>query len=215
MSQPHKRRRSYDSTHRRLQAQETRRRILEAARRLFVERGYSGATLEAMARDAGVAPETVFSVFGNKRTILASLVGMAVAGDDQPTPLLKRPGPRAVLEESEPARKLELFAQDMAGILERVSPLFEVMRMAAKTEPEIADLLQGLLEDRLRTLGKFTRNLASHAPLREGLNQRQAAEIVWALTSPELFNLLITDRDWSMDRYVRWLGDALSRLLLA
>lgn len=189
-------------------------RILDAARGLFVDRGYSGATLEAIAQGAGVAQETVFSVFGNKRTILASLIGIAVAGDTQPTPLLKRPGPRAVLNESDPARKLVLFAQDMASILARVSPLFEVMRMAAKTEPEIAQLLQGILEDRLRTLGKFVHNLASHGPLRKGLNERQAGEIVWAMTSPELFNLLIADRGWSKDQYVRWLGDALIRLLL-
>jgi len=189
-------------------------RILDAARGLFVDRGYSGATLEAIAEDAGVATETVFSVFGNKRTILASLVQIAVAGDTQPIPLLRRPGPRAVLNESDPVRKLELFAHDMASILERVSPLFEVMRMAAKTEPEIAELLHGLLEDRLRTLGRFVHNLASHGPLRKGLNQRQAGEIVWAMTSPELFNLLIADRGWSRDRYVRWLGDALIRLLL-
>lgn len=214
MSRPSNPKRSYDSSRRKIQAHETRMRILDAARGLFVDRGYTGATLEAIAQEAGVAQETVFSVFGNKRTILASLVGIAVAGDIQPTPLLKRPGPRAVLNESDPSRKLELFAQDMASILERVSPLFEVMRMAAKTEPEIAELLQGFLEDRLRTLGKFVHNLASYGPLRVGLNQRQAGEIVWAMTSPELFNLLTADRAWSRDRYVRWLGDALIRLLL-
>jgi hypothetical protein len=138
-----------------------------------------------------------------------------VGGDDLPIPLLQRPGPQTVLQERDPTRQLHLFAQDIAGILERVSPVFEIMRMAAKTEPEIAELLKNLLEERLRNLAKFVQHLSAHSALRQGLDDAQAAEIVWAITSPEVFSLLTVDRGWPRERYVRWLGDTLTRLLLS
>ena len=206
--------RRYNSTRRQAQARETRRQILEAARRLFSERGYSGASVEAIALEAGVAPETVFSTFGNKRTILAELVSLTVGGDGRPIPLLERPEPQSVLQEPDPLRQLRLFSRDITAIVARVAPLFEILRMAAKTEPEIAGLLKNILEERLRNITVFIHSLSAHGPLREGLDDQQAAEIAWTLTSPEVFRLLTVDRGWSQERYVEWLGDSLTRLLL-
>ena len=214
MTRPKKTKRPYDSTRRRAQARETRKQVIEAARRLFVEHGYAGATIEAIAREAGVAPETIFATFGNKRTILADLIDVAVGGDERPIPLLQRPGPQTVLHEHDPVRQLQLFAADISGILERVAPVFAIMRVAAKTEPDIAELLKNLLEERLRNITAFARSLSAHGPLREGLDDAQAGEIVWTITSPEVFSLLTVDRGWSRERYAHWLGDALARLLL-
>jgi AcrR family transcriptional regulator len=207
--------RPYNSTRRRAQAAETRRQIVETAFRLFKERGYAGATIEAIALEAGVAPETIYSVFGNKRAILMHLVQISVGGDDEATPLLQRPGPQKVLLELDPSRQLHLFSEDMANILQRVAPVFEIMRLAAKTEPDIAELLNNLLKERLENLGLFVQSLLAHGPLREGLDVTQATEIVWTITSPEVFNLLIIDRGWSKDKYIQWLADTLSRLLLS
>jgi len=206
--------RVYRSSQRQSQARETRKQIIEAARELFIERGYVGATIEAIAQQAGVASETVFAVFGNKRAILVALVDISVGGDDQPISLLNRPGPQSVMSESDPIRQLHLFARDISEILERVAPIFEIMRMAAKTEPDIAELLKKLLAERYNNLALFVRQLASHCPLREELNVDQAVEIVWAITSPELFILLTSDREWSNESYIQWLGDTLTRLLL-
>ena len=214
MTNPRKTKRPYNSTRRQAQARETRRQIIEAARLLFSEHGYTGATIEAIAREAGVAPETIFAIFGNKRTILAALIDVAVGGDEQPIPLLQRPGPQAVLQEADPVRQLQLFAEDIAGILERVAPVFAIIRVAAKTEPDIADLLKNMLEERLRNMTALVRSLSTHGPLRERLDDKQAAEIVWTITSPEVFSLLTVDRDWSRERYAHWLGDTLARLLL-
>jgi AcrR family transcriptional regulator len=206
--------RSYKSTRRQAQALETRRQILEAAQVIFLERGYSGATMAAIAEAAGVAPETVFAVFSNKRTILARLIDLAVGGDEQPIPLLERPAPQAVLHETDPVRQLQRFAKDISQILERVASLFEVMRLAAKTEPEIAELSRNLLQGRMRNMEAFIDSLATHGPLRDGMDKMQASEIVWAITSPELFNLLRSDRGWPRERYAAWLADTLTRLLL-
>jgi len=209
-----KSKRSYNSTRRQAQAQETRRQIIEAARRLFSEFGYAGATIDAIAQEAGVAAETIFATFGNKRTILAKLIALAVGGDEQTVPLLDRPGPQAVLQEHDPIRQLQLFAEDISTILERVAPIFTIMRAAAKTEPDIAEMLKNVLEERWRTLDTMVQNLAAHAPLRTGLNSEQGTDMVWTLTSPEVFTLLTVDRGWPRARYVAWLSDALSRLLL-
>jgi AcrR family transcriptional regulator len=214
MTRPKKTKRPYDSTRRRAQARETRKQVIEAARRLFVEHGYAGATIEAIAREAGVAPETIFATFGNKRTILAALIDVAVGGDEQPIPLLQRPGPQTVLQEIDPVRLLQLFAADISGILERVAPVFAIMRVAAKTEPDIAELLKNRLEQRLRNLTAVAQRLAAQNALREDLTVEQTAEIIWTITSPEVFSLLTVDRGWSRERYVHWLGDTLARLLL-
>jgi len=187
---------------------------LDAARKLFEERGYAGATIDAIAQEAKVAQETVYSVFRNKRFILASLVSVAVGGDDEPIPILQRPGPQEVLKEFDPIRQLRMFAQDISGILGRVAPVFEVMRNAARTEPEIADLLAHLLEERLQNMEKFVRVIAAHTTFRESLSITQATELVWTLTSPEVYRLLTQDRGWSRDQYSSWLGDCLIRLLL-
>jgi TetR/AcrR family transcriptional regulator, regulator of autoinduction and epiphytic fitness len=209
-----KTKRPYNSTRRQAQARETRRQIVEAACQLFAEYGYTGATIEAIAQEAGVAPETIFAIFGNKRSILAALIDVSVGGDDQPVALLQRPGPQTVLEETDPVRQLQLFAEDISTILERVAPVFEIMRAAAKTEPDIAALLQNLLAERLRNLTVVAQRLAAHTALRAELTVAQAAETIWTMTSPEVFNLLTLDRGWSRARYVQWLSDTLIRLLL-
>lgn len=214
MSQSAKPRRSYNSTRRRAQARETRLQIIAAARKLFIEHGYSGATIEAIAQEAGVAPETIFAIFGNKRSILAALVQVSVGGDERPVPLLQRPGPQAVLHEPDPVVQVRRFAEDISSILERVAPLFEVMRMAAKTEPEIAEMLQGILGERRRNLAVFVNNLAAHTPLRAGLDETEAVDTVWAIASPEMFTLLTRDRGWTRERYAAWLEEVLRRLLL-
>jgi AcrR family transcriptional regulator len=214
MTKSKKTKRPYNSTRRQAQARETRRQIVEAARQLFAEYGYSGATIEAIAQEAGVAPETIFATFGNKRAILAALIDVSVGGDDQPIPLLQRPSPQTVLQEPDPVRQLQLFAEDISAILERVAPVFEIMRAAAKTEPDIADLLKNLLAERLQNMTAFIRNISAHSPWRNGLTDAQAAEITWTMTSPEVFNLLTVDRGWPRERYVHWLSDTLIRLLL-
>lgn len=214
MTQASKSKRRYNSTRRQAQANETRREIILAARKLFSLHGYSGATIDSIAQEAAVSSETVYAVFGNKRNILANLVDISVGGDDRPMPLLQRTGPQAVLAESDPVRLLQLFAQDISGILERAAPVFEVIRMAAKTEPDIDDLLKNLLDQRFQNLAAVTKQLESLGSLREGLDALQATENIWVITSPEVFSLLLTDRGWTKEKYVNWLVDTLVRLLL-
>lgn len=214
MTEPDRPKRKYQSRRRQEQAQETKRRILASALKLFTQYGYAGATMEAIAQEAGVSPLTVYAIFGNKVTVLSDLIGVSVGGDDQPIPLLQRPEPQAVLWEKNPINQIQWFARDITNILERMAPVFEIMRMAAKTEPDIADVLEGVLERRYKNLSVFVQSLTTHAQLREGLDDKKATETVWAIASPDIYRLLVIDWGWSKAHFSQWLGDSLTRLLL-
>jgi AcrR family transcriptional regulator len=206
--------RAYNSSRRKEQALQTRRQIVEAARQLFLRRGYTGATMDAIAEEAGVAVETVYATFGNKRAILSRLIEVSLVGDEGPVPLLEREGPRAVMQETDQHRQVELFAEDIDKIMSRMTPLFEIMRVAAKTEPEIAGMYEDILNNRVEGLMAFVRALMKNGPLREGLTLELAAETVWTLTSAEVILLLTGTRGWSGERYKQWLADMLKRALL-
>jgi AcrR family transcriptional regulator len=170
--------------------------------------------MEALAQEAGVAVETVYGAFGSKRAVLTSLVDLAVGGDERPIPLLERPGPQRVRSESDQRLQMRLFAHDIAQIMERVGPLFEVMRSAAPNEPEIAALLQRLLAERRESMAVFVEWVARNGPLRADLSRDTAADTVWTLSSAEVHHLLRVDRNWTIERYEQWLGDILITVLL-
>ena len=206
--------RKYDSTRRQAQARQTRLQIAEAARALFLERGYAGTTIESIAEKAGVAPETIYTGFKNKRNVLSFLFDISVGGDDEPIRVIDRPNPQAVFNEKDQQRQLALFAKDITQILQRAAPVFEILRIAAKTEPEIAGLVQRLLQERLANMTMVAERVAANGPLRKGLEQAQAAELIWSMTSPELYLLLRRDLGWTEGQYTQWLTDVLVRLLL-
>jgi AcrR family transcriptional regulator len=203
--------RPYRSQRRREQAEQTRRRVLDAATALFVERGYEGTSVAAIAVEAGVAEETVYSHFRTKRALLGELVQASVRGDD-PRPVPEQEGPRAIAATTDQRWQLRLFAADIVLRLERAAPLVAVVGAAAPSEPELAALHERLHADRLRNLGVLVDLMAANGPL--ALPRQQAVETVWALTSPELHQLLVRTRSWSRRRYVAWLADTLAAALL-
>lgn len=206
--------RTYQSKRRQMQANQTRLLIIEAARKLFSERSYSGATIDAIAQEAGVAAETVYAAFGNKREILSKLIDVSIVGDDKPIPLMQREGPSSVMKEKNPILQIEIFSHDIHEIMNRMAPIFEIMRIAAKTEPEIAEMLQQILKNRYHGMEKFIQYLSTNITLQEDLTPAEAAETVWAITSAEVYNLLTVDRGWSGEKYEQWLAKTLTRLLL-
>src|SRR4051794_9447044 len=205
MSDQIKTKRKYDSSRRQAKARETQWEIVQAARRLFIERGYVSTTIEQIAQEAGVAAETIYATFGSKRAVLARLVGMSVVGDEKDVPLLEREGPQAVRREPNQRRQTAMFAHGIRENMERVGPLFSIMRTAAESEPDIAELQARILGERMRGMTQFVRWLAANGPLRGGMSIEDAAETVWALTSAEVHHLLTVDRGWAGDRYEAWL----------
>jgi len=204
-------RRRYRSERRLEQAEQTRLRVLDAAAKLFEERGYDGASIAAIAEAAGVSAETVYARFRNKRTLLGELVRRAVRGDD-PKPIPEQAGPRAVAAATDQREQLRLFAADIVLRLERAAPLVAIVAGASRSDPELAELLARLHADRLKNLRVLVDALAARGPLR--LRKDEATETVWALTSPELHQVLSRVRGWTRRRYRDWLADSLAHLLL-
>lgn len=204
-------RRPYRSERRREQAEETRERVLAAAGRLFAERGYESATIAAIAAEAGVATETVYAGFRNKRTLLGEAIRRAVRGVDE-SPVPQQQGPRAVVAATDQREQLRLFAADISLRLARAAPLVAVVTEASRTEPELAGLLAKLHGERLENLRTFVDALAANGPLR--LEPEPALDAVWALASPDLHQLLTRSRGWTRERYSGWLADSLAAILL-
>ena len=203
--------RRYRSERRREQAEETRQRVLDAARKLFVERGWEGASIAAIAKEARVSEETVYARFQNKRTLLGELVRLAVRGAD-PRPISEQAGPRALAAANDQRDQLRLFAADIVVRLERAAPLVMIVAGASRSEPELAELLARLHSDRMRNLRVLVSALEGNGPLR--LPSDEAVETVWALTSPELHQLHSRVGGWTRRRYRDWLADSLAQLLL-
>ncbi len=211
MAREVKPRRPYRSDVRVEQAERTRERVLEAAAELFQERGYEGTSVAAIARAARVSDETVYAGFGTKRALLGELVQRAVRGGD-PRPVPEQEGPRALAAATDQREQLRLFAADIARRLERAAPLAAVVSGAARSEPELADLLARLHDTRRRNLATLVDALAANGPL--ALPPREALDTVWALTSPELHQLLVRVRGWKRRRYAAWLAATLTQLLV-
>jgi len=207
--------RKYDSSSRQARALELHAQIIGAARELFIESGYTGVSIEAIARKAKASPETIYSVFKNKRTLLTRAMDLAAGTDGQPIPVMLRSYIQEVASERNQQRQIQMFVSRMQIFFSQIAPLVEVMRTAAKTEPEINTLLKKYLDDRFQGMGFFIECLLANGPLRSGLSKLTAVETIWALASAEIYNLLVVDRGWSGEEYEIWLSDTLTRLLLS
>lgn len=209
MTEPVKR--PYRSERRREQAEQTRVRVIDAADAVFRRRGYERASISAIAAEAGVAEETIYGHFKNKRTLLGALVERAVRGDD-PRPVPEQAAPKALVEITDQREQLRRFAADIVRRIERAAPLVALVREGARAEPELSELLERLHRQRLVNLRTLVDAVADNGPLR--LPRDAATETVWALTSPELHQLVTNQRGWSRRRYANWLAESLEALLL-
>ena len=207
--------RKYDSSRRQAQADETRRQMLTAAHKLFIERGYAGATIEAIAAAAGVAPETIYAVFKNKGRILVSLINfLSATRAEERVPLLERAGPQAVAREHNQRRQLKIFAQVVANNLEGNASISEIILVAAKTDHDIKKIMQQLIKQRRQHMAVAVQQIESNGPFRENMDEAYATDTVWTLTSPEVFLLLTRDLGWAKEKYAQWLAETLIRVLL-
>lgn len=216
MSEDVKARRSYDARGRRDRAARARLQIVATAHELFVEKGYAGTTMTAIANDAGVAVETIYRGFGSKAALLERVVEAAVAGGAQRAEVAveERPAIRAVITETDPRRQLRLYAATQPGIHARMGPLVKVLKAAADTDEALAEAWDRLEEQRLEGMARFARLLSDRAVLRPGLSVDEARDVLWTLNSHDVYDKLVEQRGWSPQRYQRWLADTLAASLL-
>jgi len=188
--------------------------VTEAARSLFLERGYAATTIEAMTDLSGVPAATVYRLFSSKLGILQALLDVSIAGDDDTAPLPERPHVRALLADPDPRNQLSGFARITSGIMSRTEPVHRILVSAAASDPDAAALLHKQAQHRQQGQALIARALARSRALRPGLRERDAADIIHALMSPEVYRLLVGDRGWSPEKYEQWLGRTLIDQLL-
>lgn len=191
-----------------------RRAVVGAAGELFVERGYAATTVEAISERSDIPGATVYRLFASKLGILKALLDVSVAGDDEAVPLAQRPEVRRLEAETDARAQLAGFARICRQINVRTGSLFRVLIGAAGTDPEAGALLAGQNRQRQQGQSQIVRMLARAGALRPGLKEREAADVIYALMSPEVFQLLVTERRWTADRYERWLAGVLAEQLL-
>jgi AcrR family transcriptional regulator len=205
---------SYRSQLRTEQAAATRRLVLDAATRLFVERGYAATSIDAIAEAAGVGRSTVFAAAGGKSWLLKTAYDRAIVGDDEPVPLLQRPAARKLFEISDPAEIVVGHARIVAEAAERVSAICEAIHSAAGCDPEVGELWAQIGQERLDGAKAFAALIHEKGGLRDGLAVGQARDIIWIFNDPTLHHVLVRQRRWSQERYRDWLTESLQRQLL-
>jgi AcrR family transcriptional regulator len=206
--------RAYDNGRRQSQSEETRQRIINAARRLIVERGYRRATIADIARGAGVHVDTVYELVGRKPVLLRELIERALSGTQGAVVAKERGYVKAMQAEPDPARKLAIYARAVCEIQARMAPLFMALRDASATEPEAAQVWREISDRRAVNMRKLVGDLSAAGGLRAGLSIDEAADVIWATNSAELYVLFTVERGWPPDRYERWLADTWCRLML-
>ena len=193
-------------THRQRQALQTRRLIVDAARRLFLERGYGLTTMEAIAAEAGVAVRTVYAIFQNKRAFLREIRSA----------LLDQARTREIHEEArnqrDPQRRLEMIAHQSRLQWEFGGTMIAIHEGAAAVDLEAAAELREVLGGRRRIMTRFVAEMKD--ALRPDVDAGRAAAILLALAQPEVYRELVEVAGWSPDQYEAWLAETLKKQLL-
>ena len=187
----------------------THRSILEAARRLFRERGYFAVTVEEVARTAGVSPATVYAVAGGKAGMLRTLAQFCTAA----------PAAAVCLERLDRAddagRVLDLVAATTLDLRREWGDVLRVIMTTAPHEPDAAaSLAEATGRYRSWLLVAATR-LARLGALRPGVDVPHADALLWFYFGYSSLFTLVDDLHWSDGEAVAWLRTAAGDALLA
>lgn len=200
---------------RRDRARDTRRRIVTAAGELFLRNGYAATTLEEIARASGVAVQTVYFHFGNKRTVLKHVVDVAAVGDDEPVALLERPWTEQLRDAPDGPTALAVWLRMSREIFGRVAPVLAIVRDAASSDPDMAEQWRANQEQRYVAHRALTEVLDEKRALRPGLSLDEAADTVFTLISVEVYTLLTVERGWTAERWEAWAQRVVAAAVLA
>lgn len=206
-------RRNYSSPLRRTQAAATRRAVLDAARDLFVAQGYGATTVEQVAERAGVSKPTVFNAVGNKQLLLRTVRDVALAGDDEPVPVAKRPATDRIREEPDLREAAGLLARHLTAVASRYAEIYEAVRAAATSGEEgLRELWEAEERQRLTGARFWVDVLRGKGSLRRDVDVRTAVDVLWLYMAPDHFRRLVRQRGWSERKYERWLAASIAHL---
>ncbi|HEX4227457.1 MAG TPA: helix-turn-helix domain-containing protein [Bryobacteraceae bacterium] len=201
--------RIYLSTTRQRQASETRGRIVTAARKLLEEKGYSGMTMEAIAQEAEVAVPTVYANFRSKTGVVAEILDAARFGEEYQQAV------REVLAEQRPVERLQYAPRIARRIYESESSVRDLLRGAGALAPALARQDEERECRRYEMQKHLIEGLVAANQLRPGLDVQHARDLLWALTSRDLYRMLVRERGWTPQEYQDWLAKTVAEMLAA
>jgi AcrR family transcriptional regulator len=204
--------RRYDATRRRARADDARRRVLDAALRLFLDRGYAATTMGAVAAEAGVSTESVYKAHGSKARLVLAVFHHAIRGQGPES--AEERADRLSIHEADPVRRLRGFGAIVGEVSARVAPLMLLVRAAAGADGELATAWQQMQAERLARMAAHARRLADGGHLRAGVGAEEARDVFWLFTAPEVYDLMVGQRGWSTERFGAWVGDTYVAALL-
>ena len=206
--------RSYDASGRREQARARRRAVVVAAEALFERDGFRSTTIAAVAERAGVSAESIYKGFGTKAALAKAVFDFVIAGDDEPVPVWRRSEADAIRAEPDIRRKIMLYSRGLAARQQRSAKVQILIRDGGHTDQTLTVLWQQLLAERLTGMTMLGRHLIESGQLREGIELDEVRDVLWTYTAVELYELLVVERGWSLDRYADWIGQAIAAALV-
>jgi AcrR family transcriptional regulator len=207
--------RTYRSSRRETQARLTRQTILRAATTVFLDRGYSGATMRAIATEAGVSVPTVEALFGTKARVLKAAIDVAIAGDDEPIAILDRGWTDGAMLTDNTDEFLGIVAGVIGPAQARSAGLVLAVFEGSSTDSDLANLTAEMIAQRGNTAEWLIDTLIRTAALREGCTRSEAIDTLWILMDPAVFDRLTRQRGWTQTHYQRWFAHSARRLLVA
>jgi AcrR family transcriptional regulator len=206
--------RSYDASGRRARARARRRAVVVAATALFERDGFRPTTIAAVAERAGVSAESIYKGFGTKAALAKAVFDFVIAGDDEPVPVWRRAEADAVRAEPDVRRKLLLYARGQAARQQRSAKVQLLIRDGGHTDETLAALWRQLLAERLTGMALLAGHLVESGQLRQGIGLDEVRDVLWTYTAVELYELLVLERGWALDRYAEWMGHAITAALV-
>lgn len=205
--------RQYDNSRRLAQVRATRLNAIEAAKRMFIEHGYPGTTLEAVADAADVSLPTLYRQFGSKRSLLKAVLDTSFGGDDEPVAFGERAAVQAARSEPDPVKLINAFGPICTQFMERSSAILHVLATAAQVDPDAADLLAEIRRQRHTGQSRIVAALVERHALDPDLDAAKAADMVYTWLSPDVHWILTVERGWTSEDYEQWIVRCLLSLL--
>jgi TetR/AcrR family transcriptional regulator, regulator of autoinduction and epiphytic fitness len=210
--------RRYNAGRRQAQARQNQQRMIDAAARLFAERGYAATSLTDVAGEAEVAVQTLYAAFGTKANLLKHAIDVTLAGDHLAVPMMERDFAQQMIAESDPRQVLAIYAAHVREVAERAGGLLLAAWAASASDPAANELITELDAQRMRGMTAAASAIAAKAIqagcLADGITEDDIRDALWAFNSPQLYGLLLHDLGWSPDHFQTWLARAWIRLLL-
>jgi len=205
--------RSYDASGRRAQARARRLAVVLAARDLFERDGYRATTIAAIAAHAGVSAESVYKGFGTKAALAKAVFDIELAGDDEPVPVAERPAMQAVRDEPDVRRQIAMFADGLAQRQARSARVQILIRDGRHVDDSLAPIWEKMHDEGLTGMTALGRRLLETGQLRDGIELGEVRDVLWNYLAIDHYERLVLTQGWSLERYSRWLADAITSAL--